>query len=135
MFLSQGGMRKAVVWVLSVVVPVMTTYAAENHVVPLTELHRQMVSASEARQTRLAGVRKFFSQEPVQKALSTVKMDSEQVKQAVALLSDDELARLAARTDKAQADLAAGAMTNQQLTYVVIALATAVVILVIIKAR
>ncbi len=57
MFLSQGGMRKAVVWVLSVVVPVMTAYAAENHVVPLTELHRQMVSASEARQTRLAGVR------------------------------------------------------------------------------
>ncbi|MCZ2146839.1 MAG: PA2779 family protein [Bryobacterales bacterium] len=125
-------MRNAVVWVLSAVVPAMTTYAAENHAVPLSELHRQMISASEARQARLAGVREFFSRERVQKALRTVKMDSEQVKQAVALLNDDELARLAARADKAQADLAAGALNNQQLTYIVIALATAVIILVIV---
>lgn len=132
MFLSQGGMRNAVVWMLSAVVPVMTTYAAGNHVVPLTELHQRAVTASETRQTRLAGLRKFFSSTPVQEALRAVRIDSGQVQQAVALLSDEELARLAARADKAQADLAAGALNNQQLTYIVIALATAVIILVIV---
>jgi hypothetical protein len=43
--------------------------------------------------------------------------------------------RLVARTDKLQHDVAAGALSNQQITYILIALATAVIILVIVAAR
>ena len=53
---------------------------------------------------------------------------------AIATLSPDELARLSARTTEIQNDFAAGALTNEQLTYIVIALATAVIVLIIVKA-
>ena len=46
---------------------------------------------------------------------------------------DEELARLAARTDKVQRDMAAGALTNQQITYILIALGTAVLVLILVK--
>jgi hypothetical protein len=51
------------------------------------------------------------------------------------LLNDKELARLAAQAEKVQADVAAGALDNhQQISYIIIALATAVLILVIVVA-
>jgi hypothetical protein len=62
-------------------------------------------------------------------------MDQSKVRQAVSFLSDEELARLAARATRIENDFAAGALNNQQITYILIALATAVVILVIVAAR
>jgi hypothetical protein len=120
---------------LLVLLPAMVTWAAETHVVPIMELHAQTVSASEGRQIDLARLDQFFSADPARQALHSVKLDGAQVHQAIALLSSEELARLASRTDKIQADLAAGALSNQELTYIVIALATAVLVLIIIKAR
>src|SRR5262245_19602193 len=121
--------------ILLLLLPAMATWAAETHLVPLTELHARAVSASDARQFDLAKLEQFFSADAAQKALHSLNLDGPQVHQAVSLLSSAELARLASRTDKIQADLAAGALSNQELTYIVIALATAVLILVIIKAR
>ena len=62
-------------------------------------------------------------------------MKSSKIEKAFPQLSDEELARLALQTDKIQNDLAAGALTNQQLTYMTIALATAVIILIIVAAK
>jgi uncharacterized protein YdaU (DUF1376 family) len=121
--------------ILLLLLPAMVTWAAETHVVPITELHARTVSASDGRQSDLAKLDQFFSADAARQVLYSMKLDGAQVHQAVAVLSSEELARLASRTDKIQADLAAGALTNQQLTYIVIALATAVLILVIIKAR
>ena len=120
---------------LLLLLPAMATWAAETHVVPLTELHARTVSASDGRRSDLAKLDQFFSTDPARQALHSVKLDGSQIFQAVALLSTEELARLASRTDKIQADLAAGALSNQELTYIVIALATAVLVLIIIKAR
>jgi hypothetical protein len=39
---------------------------------------------------------------------------------------------LAAQTEKVQADLAGGELNNQQITYIIIALATAVVVLILV---
>jgi len=121
--------------ILLLLLPAMATWAADTHVVPLTELHARAISASDGRQSDLAKLDQFFSADAAQKALHSVKLDGAQVHQAVALLSSEELARLASRTDKIQADLAAGALTNQELTYIVIAIATAVIVLIIVKAR
>jgi len=121
--------------ILLLLLPAMATWAADTPVVPLTELHARAVSASAWRQSDLAKLDQFFSADAAQKALHSVKLDGAQVHQAVALLSSEELARLASRTDKIQADLAAGALTNQELTYIVIAIATAVIVLIIVKAR
>ena len=56
----------------------------------------------------------------------------DQVTAALPLLGDEELAQLASRAERAQADFAAGALSNQEITYILIALATAVIILVIV---
>jgi hypothetical protein len=67
-----------------------------------------------------------------QKALKTAGIEFSQVQQAVAALDDEQAARLAARARQANADFAAGAFSNEMLTYIVIALATAVLVLVLV---
>jgi hypothetical protein len=108
--------------------------AAEDHVVKSVELHNAIVVASEARQNDIAKIRTLLSSDAGKKALSLVKIDSRKIENAVTLLNDEELARLAARAEKIQEDVSAGALSNQELTYIVIALATAVIILVIVAA-
>ncbi len=106
----------------------------EQHVVNPSDLHQAMRAESQARENNLASVRKFLTSEPAANALKNARIDPVKVEQAAAMLDNEELARLAARTAKVQEDFAAGALTNQQLTYIIIALATAVIILVIVAA-
>ncbi|HLK51103.1 MAG TPA: hypothetical protein VKT49_23335 [Bryobacteraceae bacterium] len=130
MFIARS--RQFTTLVLAVIFPVMSAIAEESHVVPLSELHREAAAATQSRQANLAELEHFFSSDSAQQALRTVKIDGDQVKSALPLLGDEELARLAVRAGQAQADFAAGALTNQQITYILIALATAVIILVIV---
>jgi hypothetical protein len=97
-------------------------------------LHRRLVDQSAERRDRIAQMRRFFELPAARKALAAGGIEARRVDQAIATLGDEELARLSARASKAQADFAAGALTNEQLTYIVIALATAVVIIVIVVA-
>ena len=106
-----------------------------DHIVPAPDLHQAVRAAVQARQDHLTKLDKFFSSEPARKAFATVKLDPAKISQALAFLSDEELARLAAQSEKLQHDVAAGALTNQQITYILIALGTAVIILVIVAAR
>jgi hypothetical protein len=110
-----------------------SVYAAEAHVVPLTELHQRSVEATEQRGRDLQQLDHFFSSGPVSQALRTSKLDGERVRQAAALLDSDELSRLAERSRQVESDFAAGVLNNQQITYILIALATAVIILVIVE--
>jgi hypothetical protein len=106
--------------------------AAQNHVVSPAELQQATASVARTRQQNIAKVEKFFSSERAGKALKSAHLDPSQIKKAVPSLSDQELARLASRADKAQKDFAAGALTNQQITYILIALATAVIVLILV---
>ena len=124
--------RQVTTLLLAVIVPVVSAIAHESHVVPLSELHREAAAATASRQANVAKLEHFFSSEAARQALRAVKIDGDQVKTALPLLSDAELAQLAARADQTQADFAAGALTNQEITYILIALATAVIILVIV---
>ena len=103
-----------------------------DHIVSTGDLQKAARASAQNRQDNLAKIDQLFSSEPARKAFETVKLDAVKVSQAVSFLSDDELARLAAQTVKVQRDIAAGALTNQQITYILIALATAVIILVIV---
>jgi len=133
--MSIGKKRSAIALLVAAIVPVMSAVAQENHVVPLTELHRDAGAATASRQGDLAKVERFFSSELAQNALRAAHIDGDRVKTALPLLGTDEIAQLAARTDRLQADFAAGALSNQEITYILIALATAVIILVIVVAR
>ena len=105
--------------------------ASQNHVVSPAELQQATTAVARTRQQNIANVQKFFSSEKAEKALKSAHLDPVQVKNAVPSLSNQELARLASRADKAQKDFAAGALTNQQITYILIALATAVIVLIL----
>jgi hypothetical protein len=107
---------------------------AQEHVVGADAIQQQLVKAAEQRDRNVESLNQFFASTSAQKALKSSGISSEQVKNAVAQLNDAELAQLASKAQGAQHDFAAGSLTNQQLTYIIIALATAVIILVIVVA-
>jgi hypothetical protein len=118
------------------VLPLLSQAASDaDHIVSTRDLQQAVRATAQARQDNLAKVDQFFSSQPARKAFATVKLDPAKVSHAVSSLSDEELARLATQTDKLQRDVSAGALSNQQITYILIALATAVIILVIVAAR
>jgi hypothetical protein len=125
--------QNVVALLLSTIVPAMAAVAAEDHVVPFSELHHDATAATQTREANIATADRFFKSEPVEKALHSVKMDGDQVMKAVPMLSDDELAGLSLRIDSAQKDFAAGALDNEHITYIIIALAAAVIVLVLVR--
>ena len=119
------------VFVVIVALLVPQVVAAQAPVSP-SELREAVAAAAATRQKNLDDVRSFFSSEPARAALKSGQVNYQKVEKAVATLSPEELARLALRTNQLQKDFAAGALTNQELTYIVIALGTAVLVLVLV---
>lgn len=107
---------------------------AADHVVSESSMQQALVSASAARQKNVAQVEKFFSSRDARAALKKAHLSLRQVQNAVPSLDNQELAQLARRTQKVQNDFAAGSLSNERLTYIVIALATAVIIILIFEA-
>lgn len=112
----------------------LPAFSAQNHLVSSKDLHQAIIRYASSRENNIKQVKGFFSSPPIQKALEKSGMNLKQVQQAIPSLSDQELAQLAQRTNKIQSDFAAGALTNQQLTYIVIAIATALIIILIFEA-
>ena len=110
--------------------PLLAT-AQNHHVVPPAELQQATTSAVHSRQQNISKIEKFFSSEQAAAALKSAHLDPVQIQNAVPTLSNQELARLASQADKAQKDFVAGALTNQQITYILIALATAAIVLIL----
>ena|SRR5437868_4218692 len=130
----RNGVRAAVAIVFIFMFAVPSNLFAQEHVVTPGQIHQQLVEAAAVRQRNLDQVNSFFSAPAAKRVLTKAGVDIAQVKTAVSQLNNDELARLQARTDKVQRDLAAGSLTNQELTYIIIALATAVIVILILKA-
>ncbi|MBI4474284.1 MAG: hypothetical protein HY646_16550 [Acidobacteria bacterium] len=107
---------------------------SQPQIVSPSEMRQAIERSAEIRQKNLAQVRSFFSGEPARAALKSARIDYQKIQRAVSTLTADELTRLAARTHTIQKDYAAGALSNQELTYIVIALAAAVVVLVVVAA-
>jgi len=127
--------RVAVAFLLTAIFALPQNLGAEGatHVVSPSELQQAVIKASTTRQHNLDEVQQFFSSEKAQTALKSAHMNPEQVRNAVSTLDDNELAQLASRTQKAQADLAAGRLSNRDL--IIIIVAVAVVILIIVAVR
>jgi hypothetical protein len=106
---------------------------AQSHVVSPNELHQQVVTSSRIRQQNVEQIDRFFSSPLAQKALRDHRIDAKQVKTAVSQLSDEELARVAARTEKAQRDFAAGAITDHLLILIVIVIAVVLIAVLVAK--
>jgi hypothetical protein len=127
--------RVATAFVLAAVFALPQNLLAEGaaHLVSPSELQKATVQASAVRQQNVEQVRQFLSSEKADKALRSAHMNPEQVKNAVSTLDDAELARLASRVQKTQADFAAGTLSDRDL--IIILVAVAILILVIVAVR
>src|SRR4029077_8774216 len=99
----------------------------------LEELQSTTVASTQARQRNVETIRQFVSSPTAEKALKSAHMDSRQVKDAVSRLSDQELSQLAARASKAQADFAAGTLSNRDLIIILVCIAALILIIVAVR--
>lgn len=126
-------LRVAVAILLVALFIVPTDALAQSHVVSPADLQREAVAASQVRQHNLDSVQRLLSTPAAEKALKSAKMDTQQVKTAVSTLNDQELAQLAARADKAQADFAAGTLSERDLILIILGIAVLVLIIVAVR--
>jgi hypothetical protein len=122
--------RSLTVCTLVISLCVLPTVSAQSHVVSPGELQAALLAAKHRRQENGRAVVSFLSTSRAEKAFRTARIDLNQVKTAIASLSDEELARLAARADKAQADIAAGRLTERDLLIILIGIAALILIIV-----
>lgn len=106
---------------------------AQSHVVNPSDLQKEAITAGQARQHNLDVVRGFLSSDRAKTALKSAQMDPEQVNAAVSSLSDQELADLAARSQKAQKDFAAGNLSDRDLIIILILIAALILIIVAVR--
>jgi hypothetical protein len=127
--------RVAVAFVVAAIFLFPQNLLAETatHLVSPSDLQQAAVKASTARQQNRDAVQQFVSSEAAQKALKSAHIDPQQVKNAVSTLDDAELAQLASRIHKAQAEFAAGSLSDRDL--IIILVAVAVLILIIVAVR
>jgi hypothetical protein len=126
-------LRVAVATLLVALFIVPTDALAQSHVVSPADLQKEAVAASQVRQHNLDSVQRLLSTPVAEKALKSAKMDTQQVKTAVSTLNDQELAQLAAKADKAQADFAAGNLSERDLILIILGIAVLVLIIVAVR--
>src|SRR5436305_13234141 len=100
----------------------------KQHVVSLGDLNKDAARPAETRQANEEAVRTLLSSDQGQKALKSAKLDYQKVDKAVGQLSDADLARLAERSRQAQADFAAGRISDRDLLWIIL-IALAIVVL------
>ena len=123
-------------WTLSLLLSLSMASAqlfAEQHVVMPAELQQRLMAAADSRAEKLARLDSLFGKDEVRRVLQTAKLDPKEIRLATAFLTDDELTSLSNRAVTIDRDVTAGALNNQQLTYIVIALATAVIVILLVS--
>ena len=112
------------------VIPGNTFAQSTDHLVSPSEMTRTAAEASHQRQQNLETLNQALSSPKVQKALESAHVNPQQVKDAVSGLSDQELAQLASRADKAQKDFSAGTISNHDLLIILVGIAALILIIV-----
>ena len=106
---------------------------AQSHVASPADIQKQVLGAGQTRQINEDTVKQFVSSPQAAKAIKAAGMDPERVKAAVSTLSDQELAQIASRAEKAQADFAAGTMSERDLLLILVAIAVLILIIVAVR--
>jgi hypothetical protein len=106
---------------------------AQNHVVSPSDIEKDLAAASASRRQNLTQLESFFSSREAQQAMRSAHINYQQVKNAVRQLNDDDLSRLAARSEKAQKDFAAGRLSDRDLLIILVAIAALILIIVAVR--
>jgi hypothetical protein len=116
--------------ILITVFAVPTSLRAQQHVVRPTDIHKELVNATQTRRQNRDKVRQLFSSKAAQNALKKAGMDPVQVRAGISRLSDAELAQLASRADKARDDFAAGRISDRDLLIILVVIGIIILIIV-----
>lgn len=104
----------------------------KQHVVSLSDLNKDAARPAQTRKADEQAVRTLLSSDQGQEALKSAHLDYQRVDKAIGQLSDEDLAKLAARSRQAQDDFAAGRISDRDLIWIiVIALAIIIIALVV----
>lgn len=112
------------------VVPNNTFAQSADHLVSPSDLTHAATEASQQRQQNIDALNQALSSPKVQRALEAAHVNPQEVKGAVSGLSDQELAQLASRANKAQKDFAAGTISNHDLLLILVGIAALILIIV-----
>ena len=104
---------------------------SKDHVVSLSELNKDAAQPARTRQSNEEAVRALLSSDQAQKALKSANLDYQKVDKAVGQLSDEDLAKLAERSRKAQNDFAAGRISDRDLMWIIV-IALGIIILALV---
>lgn len=109
------------------------TISAQAHIVSQEELQSAIVAATQTRGKNRERVFSFLSTPKAAKTLGAAQLDIKLVKSAVSSLSDEELASLAARAEKAEMDFAAGRISDRDLLWILVGIAALILIIVAVR--
>lgn len=104
---------------------------AQDHLVSPQAMQKQMTDSAAARQKNIEAVTNFLSSPEADRAMRDAHYNPQQVKSAIPSLSDQELASLAARSQDAQQNFAAGRLTKPELALIVIAFVVLIVVIIV----
>jgi len=121
------------VLLLSLLFAVPQVALAQDHVVTSSDLQKDVAGASATRQKNIDQVNGFISSSEAQKAMKSAHIDYQQVENGVSQLSEDDLAKLSARSAKAQKDFAAGSLSDRDLLIIIVAVAALILIIVAVR--
>jgi len=110
-----------------------TSIMAQTHVVSPSDIHKELVNAAQTRQENVQKVKGLFSSDATRKAMEAAQINPKRVDAAVETLSDEELARLAARADNLDKDFAAGRISDRDLLIILVGIAALILIIVAVR--
>ena len=110
-----------------------TGILAQTHVVSPSDIHKELVNAAQTRRENQQKVKGLFSSAETRKAMEAAQINPERVDTAISTLSDEELARLAARADNLDKDFAAGRISDRDLLIIILGIAALVLIIVAVR--
>jgi hypothetical protein len=125
--------RGLVTCILVAIFAVPPSLLAQSHLVSPADLQKELVASTQVRQHNVETVSQFLSSEKAENALKSAHINPVQVQTAVATLSDQELAQLASKVDKAQADFAGGRLEDRDLLIIIVAIAALVLLIVAVR--
>jgi len=120
----------AFISLLSIFLAIPLGALAQDHVVPPSDIQKDVSAVSATRQKNLVQVEGFLSSAEAQQAMKSAHIDPQQVKNAIPQMSDDELAQLSARTEKAQKDFAGGRISDRDLLLILLGVAVLILLIV-----
>ena len=107
---------------------------AQDHIVGESVLRDSIRETALERKAQMRRVEEFFSSPEVTGVLERYSfLGLERITEGVSQLSEQELATLTQQIEELDEEVRAGALSNEHLTYIVIALAAAVIVLIAVN--